>query len=108
MADPGLTFYQYIQYGGMPFLSNINFEPEISKNYLRDIFNSAVLKDIVKRNNIRDVDLLERIIAYALANVGRSFSATSISKFFKAENRTVAPETILNYLKAWTSTARRY
>ncbi len=100
MADPALTFNQYIQYGGMPFLSSINFEPEISKNYLQDIFNSMVLKDIVKRNNIRDVDLLERIIAYALANVGRSFSATSISKFFKAENRTVAPETILNYLKA--------
>ena len=100
MADPTLTFDQYIQYGGMPFLSSINFEPEISKNYLQDIFNSVVLKDIVKRNSIRDVDLLERIIAYALANVGRSFSATSISRFFKAENRTVAPETILNYLKA--------
>ena len=100
MADPTLTFDQYVQYGGMPFLSSINFEPEISKNYLQDIFNSVVLKDIVKRNNIRDVDLLERIIAYALANVGRSFSATSISKFFKAESRTVAPETILNYLKA--------
>ena len=100
MADPTLTFDQYIQYGGMPFLSNINFKPEISKNYLQDIFNSVVLKDIVKRNNIRDVGLLERIIAYALSNAGRSFSATSISKYFKAENRTVAPETILNYLKA--------
>jgi predicted AAA+ superfamily ATPase len=84
----------------MPFLSSVAFEPEISKNYLHDIFNSVVLKDIVKRNNIRDVDLLERIIAYALANVGKSFSATSISKFFKAERRVVAPETILNYLKA--------
>jgi predicted AAA+ superfamily ATPase len=94
------TFDDYIQYGGMPFLSTVNFEPEVSKSYLQDIFNSVVLKDIVKRNNIRDVDLLERIIAYALANVGKSFSATSISKFFKAEKRTVAPETILNYLKA--------
>ena len=94
------TFDDYIKHGGMPFLSSIDFEPEISKNYLQDIFNSVVLKDIVKRNNIRDVDLLERIIAYVLANVGKSFSATSISKFFKAEKRTVAPETILNYLKA--------
>jgi len=93
------TFDEYIQYGGMPFLSSINFEPAVSKNYLQDVFNSVMLKDIVKRNNIRDVDLLERIISYALANVGKSFSATSISKFFKAENRTVAPETILNYLK---------
>jgi len=94
------TFDDYIKYGGMPFLSSVDFEPEISKIYLRDIFNSVVLKDIVKRHNIRDVDLLERIIAYTLANIGKSFSATSISRFFKAEKRTVAPETILNYLKA--------
>jgi len=94
------TFDDYIKYGGMPFLSRIDFEPEISKNYLRDVFNSVVLKDIVKRNKIRDVDLLEHIISYVLANVGKSFSASSISKFFKAEKRTVAPETILNYLKA--------
>lgn len=100
MVNPNYTFEQYLQYGGMPFLASVDFDPEISKRYLQDIFNSVVLKDIVKRNNIRDVDLLERIIAYALANVGRSFSATSISKFFKSENRTVAPETILNYLKA--------
>jgi len=100
LVNADYTFEDYMQYGGMPFLSSIDFEPEISKNYLQDIFNSVVLKDIVKRNNIRDVDLLERIIAYALANVGRSFSATSISRFFKAESRTVAPETILNYLKA--------
>jgi len=93
------TFDEYIQHGGMPFLSSINFESTISKNYLQDVFNSVMLKDIVKRNNIRDVDLLERIISYSLANVGKSFSATSISKFFKAEHRTVAPETILNYLK---------
>jgi len=45
------------------------------------------------------VDLLERIIAYVMANVGKTFSATSLSKFFKSEKRTVAPETILNYLK---------
>lgn len=100
MVNSYYTFDNYLQYGGMPFLSSINFEPEVSKNYLQDIFHSVVLKDIVKRNNIRDVDLLERIIAYVLSNVGKSFSATSISKFFKAEKRTVAPETILNYLKA--------
>ena len=93
------TFDEYVQYGGMPFLSSVDFEPAISKNYLHDVFNSIILKDIVKRNKVRDIDLLERIISYSLSNVGKSFSATSISKFFKAERRTVAPETILNYLK---------
>lgn len=99
-AAGSYTLDDYIRCGGMPFLSSIDFEPEFSKNYLRDVFNSVVLKDIVKRNAVRDVDLLERIIAYALANVGRSFSATGISKYFKSENRTVAPETVLNYLRA--------
>lgn len=100
MVNADYTFDQYLQYGGMPFLASINFEPEVSKGYLQDIFHSVVLKDIVKRHKIRDVDLLERIISYALANVGKSFSATSISRFFKSEQRVVAPETILNYLKA--------
>ncbi len=99
-VNDGFTFEDYIRYGGMPFLASLGYDPNLSRSYLQDIFNSVVLKDVVKRNNIRDVDLLERIIAYALANVGRSFSATSISKFFKSEGRIVAPETILNYLKA--------
>lgn len=100
MSAGSYTFEDYIKCGGMPFLSSLDFDLEISKNYLRDVFSSIVLKDIVKRNAIRDVDLLERIISYALANIGHSFSATGISKYFKSENRTVAPETILNYLKA--------
>lgn len=100
MVNAAYTFTDYVQYGGMPFLASINFAPDVSKNYLQDVFNSVVLKDIVKRNNIRDVDLLERIIAYALANIGRSFSAASISKFLKSEHRNVSSETILNYLKA--------
>lgn len=100
MVNPEYTFDQYMQCGGMPFLSSIHFEPNVSKSYLQDIFHSVVLKDIVKRHKIRDVDLLERIISYVLANIGKSFSATSISRFFKAEKRIVAPETILNYLKA--------
>jgi len=94
------TFNEYLQYGGMPFLHSINFEAKESKKYLKDVFNSILLKDIVKRNNIRDVDLLERIVNYVLNNVGKQFSATSISNFFKQEKRVVAPETILNYLKA--------
>lgn len=53
----------------------------------------------MKRNKIRDIDLLERIIAYVIANVGTTFSASSLAKFLKNEKRTVSPETILNYIK---------
>lgn len=92
-------FQKYLLSGGMPYLANIRYADEPSKQYLHDLFNSVQLKDIVKRNKIRDVDLLERIIAYVMANVGNTFSAASLAKFLKSEQRTVAPETILNYIK---------
>lgn len=99
MESNQTLFNKYLLLGGMPFLANVNYENEPTKLYLNDLFNSVILKDIVKRNKIRDVDLLERIIAYVIANIGTTFSATSLSKFFKSEHRIVAPETILNYIK---------
>lgn len=93
-------FKKYILFGGMPFLYNLNFNKEASMQYLKDIYSSIILKDITQRNSIRDIDLLQRIIAYIIMNVGNTFSATSISKFFKSENRKASPETILNYIKA--------
>lgn len=92
-------FQKYLLSGGMPYLANIHYADEPAKQYLHDLFNSVQLKDIVQRNKIRDVDLLERIIAYVMANVGNTFSAASLAKFLKSEQRTVAPETILNYIK---------
>lgn len=95
-------FAAYLELGGMPFLSNLPGQTandrESAMQYLRDIYNSVLLKDVVQRSNIRNVDLLERIIAYVMANIGHTFSATSIAKYFKSEGRKVAPETILNYL----------
>lgn len=92
-------FQKYLLTGGMPYLVNLRYEDAPSKQYLTDLFNSVQLKDVVKRNKVRDVDLLERIIAYVMANVGMSFSASSLVKFFKNEHRSVAADTVLNYIK---------
>lgn len=101
--EPGSSvqqgFQKYLLAGGMPYLANLRYEEEPSRQYLADLFNSVQLKDIVKRYKVRDVDLLERIIAYVMANMGTTFSASSLAKFFKSEQRTVAAETILNYIK---------
>ena len=94
------AFQKYVKFGGMPFLHNLDYNFEASMQYLQDLYASIILKDITQRNNIRDTDLLERIINYVIMNIGNTFSATSISKFFKSENRKVATETILNYIKA--------
>ena len=93
------SFQKYLLLGGMPYLANLRYADAPSKQYLQDLFNSVQLKDIVKRNKIRDVNLLERIISYVMANMGTTFSANSLAKFLKNERRATAPETILNYIK---------
>ena len=98
-VDKSTCFMQFLKTGGMPFLSNFPDDDSARSQYLIDIYNSVVLKDVVKRNNIRDVDTLERIVAYAFSNIGHIFSATSLSKYFKSENRKISHDTILNYLK---------
>ena len=78
-------FQKYLLAVGMPCLANLRYADAPSKQYLHDLFNSVQFKDIMKRNKIRDVDLLERIIAYVIANVGTTFSVTSLAKFLKNE-----------------------
>lgn len=99
-ADTRQCFTKYLTLGGMPYLSNLRYDETASRQYLRDLFNSVELKDIVKRNNIRDVDMLERIIAYITSNIGTTFSSTAISRYLKSEGRSVSPETVLSYIKA--------
>jgi predicted AAA+ superfamily ATPase len=93
-------FTQYVKYGGLPFLATAPFDDNAKSQYLKDIYASVVIKDIVKRNNLRDVDLLERIMAYAVANIGRTFSANSIAAYLKNEKRAASVDTIINYLSA--------
>ncbi len=92
------AFSHYLLLGGMPYLAQLGFQAEAAKIYLQDLYNSVVLKDIISRNEIRNIDLLERIITYAFTNIGNSFSAYSISRYLLSEGRKIAPETVLNYL----------
>jgi hypothetical protein len=93
-------FRQYLLYGGLPYLYNLNYSDEPVRQYLRDLYNAVELKDIIKRKEIRDVALLERIFSFVLFNIGNTFSATTVSKYLKNEGIKVTAETVLNYLKA--------
>lgn len=98
-SDHRDAFRKYLSTGGMPYISNLGFNDAPIRQYLSDVFDSVQFKDISLRHNIRDAELLQRIIHYAIANVGSTFSATSIAKFLKNERRKVSTETVLNYLK---------
>ena len=101
-TDSTAAFRQYCQLGGMPFLSNLLNNPEACIHYLREVGNTIILKDIISRHKIRDINQLERIIRFLLAHIGQPFSANSLSKYFKSENRAISTETVLNYIRFCT------
>jgi predicted AAA+ superfamily ATPase len=89
---------RYLRLGGFPAVHLRAYTPEEAYPIVRDIYNSTIFTDIVKRNQIRKADQLERIVKFAFDNVGRTFSAASVSKYLKSENRTIDNETVYNYL----------
>lgn len=93
-------FEQYLQFGGLPGIHNFDYEKENIYQYLSDIYNSVLLKDVIARNGIRDIELLERVVLYILDNIGNTFSAKNISDFLKSQGRKLSRETVYNYLKA--------
>ena len=93
------AFRKYVREGGLPFVHDAGISGEVYRAYVTDVFNSVLLKDIAKRHKIRDVDMLERILSYLIMEVGHLFSAQSVVKFLRHENRSVSLETLYNYLK---------
>ena len=94
-----ILFEKFVQLGGMPFLKHFNLEESSSFEYLGDVYNTVLVKDVLQYNNIRDVDVFERILNYVTENIGHIFSANSIKNYLKNENRNISVDTILNYLE---------
>ncbi len=92
------AFNLYLRFGGMPFLYENNLDATAALDYLKDIYNSIMLKDIIGRHAIRDVELFERILSYLLANVANPFSGSNIMKYLKNEKRAISLETLYNYI----------
>lgn len=92
------SFDAFLRFGGLPGLHELQASPRATSQYLSDVFNSVLLKDVVSRNNIRDSELLNRIIQFIFDNVGSTFSAKNISDFLKSQGRKLGVETIYNYL----------
>ena len=88
----------YIRFGGFPLVAISNLDEKSSYQIVEDIYNSVVVNDITKRHNIQNTDLFNRVVRFVVENLGKTFSANSIVKFLKSENRTISVETIYNYL----------
>jgi predicted AAA+ superfamily ATPase len=93
-----IEFARYMQFGGFPAIHLQDYTTDEAYTIVKDIYNSTIFTDIVRRNQIRKVDQLERIVRFAFNNIGRTFSAASISKYLKSENRSIDNETVYSYL----------
>lgn len=98
VLDSYTELANYLRLGGFPAVHLQKYTSDEVYTIVRDIYNSTIFTDIVRRNQIRKVDQLERIVKFAFDNVGRTFSAASVSKYLKSENRAIDNETVYNYL----------
>ncbi|NSW45391.1 MAG: ATP-binding protein [Bacteroidales bacterium] len=90
---------KYIKYGGLPYLINLELNDEIVYDYLSNIYNTIILKDVVTRYNIRDIDFLQRLIEYTSDNLGSYISSKKITDYLKSQKVSLSVNTVMNYLQ---------
>jgi predicted AAA+ superfamily ATPase len=92
-----------MQYGGLPYLHHLSLTDEIVYDYLRSIYSTIVLRDIVQRYSIRHIDFMDRLIHYLSDNIGSLFTANNISKYLKSQKVDIGTNVVLEYLSHMTS-----
>lgn len=99
LKDLKQEFSQYVRLGGFPATHLQDYSQDEVYTIVKDIYNSTIFSDIVRRNQIKKIDQLERVVKYTFNNIGNTFSAKSISNYFKSEKRTIDNETVYSYLE---------
>lgn len=97
------SLMKYVRYGGLPFITNLRLTDEIVYGYLQSIYNTIILKDVVARFRIRNINFLNRLLEYLADNIGSLVSANRISDFLKAQKIKTTPNIVLDYLSFLTS-----
>ena len=100
ISDGKESFISYLRMGGFPVVHTADYEDEIAYKIVYDIYSSVILRDTVQRYKIRDIELLERVVRYALDSIGSTFSGKNVADYFKSQQRKTDINTIYNYLNA--------
>lgn len=98
LADSDEALARYIQYGGLPGLAKIGLDEDDAREYQMDIYHTVLLKDVIMRNNIRNVPFLENLVRFLADNTGKLISANSITKYMKSQGESITPSAIINYI----------
>lgn len=98
LSDNDEALALYIQYGSLPGLAKIGLEEDDAREYQMDIYHTVLLKDVIMRNQIRNVPFLENLVRFLADNTGKLISANSISKYMKSQGESIASAAIINYI----------
>ena len=99
LPNNNTSLLKYIRYGGLPYLINIELNDNLVYGYLKSIYNTIILKDVIARYNIRDIAFLERLVEYLSDNLGSYVSSKKIADFLKSQGISLSVNTVLNYLQ---------
>jgi hypothetical protein len=99
LPDSDDTLAKYIQFGGLPGLVKMGLDEQDAREYQQDVYHTVLLKDVIMRNNIRNVPFLENLVHFLADNVGKIISANSIAKYMKSQGESVTSTVIINYTK---------
>ena len=97
LEDNNQSLIKYLRIGGMPYLIHFKGEEQLCFDYLQNLYSTILLKDVIARKQIRNVDFMERLIAYIADNVGSLFSASSISKYIKSQRQQLPTQMVIDY-----------
>ena len=98
LKDDNQSLMLYLTYGGLPYLSNLTLTDDYAFEYLRNVYSTILLRDVVQREKIRNIDFLETLLHYSADNVGSLFSANNISKYLKSQRTDISTAQVINYL----------
>ena len=99
LPDNDDTLAKYIQFGGLPGLKKIGLDEQDAREYQTDVYSTVLLKDVIRRYNIRNVPFLENLVRFLADNTGKISSASSIAKFMRSQGENITSTAIINYTK---------
>jgi uncharacterized protein len=102
LPDTNEALQKYMRIGGMPYLIHLKGDEQLSFEYLRNLYSTILLKDVIARRQVRNIDFMERLVGYIADNVGSLFSSANIAKYLKSQRQYVPTQLVIDYMLALT------
>ena len=98
LDNTNASLTQYLKYGGLPFLKHLELKDEIVFDYLKGVYSTVIYRDVIMRNEVRNIAFLENLVIFLADNIGQLFSAKRISDYLKSQQTNIATTQIIGYL----------